>query len=313
MPNYGQHTSSNYKERFDSKQRTRLARLWERSDGFAKVGVIRNGNDIGEYEIHMFNLGIEGKTVMEFVAHPLQPIERGDILIDGRDNIKYLVWRHDKHKNVNDFGKLQPMFNVIKYRKGQEVVSIPYFIESYGIGTQDPTERIPLPSNRKMLWCQGNNDSKAVRVNQRFLLGTQPFKCKYIDDFSNPNILVFTMEADQKHPLDDIDEGIAYNDDIEDVPIEQEGDTIFSKTSLSIRLNQSDSVEVYRYVEDLPQADTFTFRIDGMLASEYQIISSTDNSVTIKALSSGRSGLLVAINTLSDEETTIPIEFRGLF
>ncbi len=307
-PDYGSE-KTNYKERFDAKQVKRARRNFKRSDGYKRINVIRNGVDLGLIDIHIFNIGIEGRSLKEFVSHPDQHILYGDIIVM-EDFRQYLVYRQDWHEGVNTFGKIEYMLDSFKFIDKGEVVNIPYFVESYGLGSQDPTNRIPVSKNRKVIWTQKNDDTKKIFVNQRFILGDQSaFKCTYIDDFSTPNIIVFTFEAEERHEQDDLTNRIAYNGDI-DIDNEQDEDAeaTFSLDKLSIRLNQTGSVSVSNEL-----SQEFTFRIDNVPPSAYEIIASDGNSITIKALAGGYTGLLVAINDVTTTETSIPIELRSLF
>jgi len=151
MPNYGQFTSSTFKSRFDGKQRDKARRNFERSDGHWKGEITRDGNIIPDYQAHIFNLSIDAKEVKEYVSHPDQALESGDI-VDYTDGYKYLVIRQDRHGDVSNFGKLTRMNSTVKFRKPDgKVIEMSYALEGYGIGAQDENNKIPSSRVRKIL------------------------------------------------------------------------------------------------------------------------------------------------------------------
>lgn len=313
IPNYGQFTNSSYKKRFDKRQSEKIQRSFERSDGYHKAQVIRSGKNIGDFDIHLFNLGIEGRTLKEFVSHPNQHILSGDIikLSTGRD---FLVYRQDEHEGINTFGKVELIDGNLRYKVGTDIVDIPFFVEGYGLGSQDPNTRIPLASNRKLLWVQNNEDSSRVYVNQRFILSKgSAFKCTYIDNFSHQGLIVFTMEADEINANDDLDNKIAYNAKTFDDDADDGGEILFNPSKAVIRFNNQLTIFVHKRSGDVMLPNEFLVTVEGIPLDSYQVLDATGNSITIKCLKGGYVGSIVAEDTDTGEEFSIELELRGLF
>lgn len=311
MPNYGKYDTMDYKERFVKRQTDYIDRMFSRSDGYSKVGLIRRDlTTESDMPIHMFTTKSDGER--KFVCHPEYPIYKGDI-IDYVDGFKYLVTEQENHSTVENFGKAQKMEESISWKDSSGIVHThSYYIIKGEIGTQDDNLRVPLSETRKQLWLQLNDETVTIYENQRFILGRlEPYKVTARDNFTTVGVLKLTLESDEVLVgKDDISNNIAYNGESTTTPVPATG-VQFTKPKLEISKSTSESVSVYEYALGVPQSTVFTYRIDGIPASAYTITASTNNSITIKCNDYYHSGTLVAIKP-SLSEYSIPLILKSL-
>ena len=312
MPNYGKYDGMDYKERFKKRQTDYIDRIFARSDGYDEVSIIRRNGDVDEdTPIHMFTTKSDGER--KYVCHPSNPVYKGDI-IDYVDGYKYLVVEQDNHSTVNVFGKCRRMEESISWKDSVgNIYTHNFYIVNGGVGSQDDNDRVPLSDTRKQIWLQNNSETVTIYENQRFILGRiQPYKVTAIDNFSNVGIIKLTLESVEiLTGKDDLVNNIAYNGEVNPIPVPTTG-VEFTKESLDIPLSFEDTVSVYEYIDEVPTATTFTFRVDGIPSNAYTIVSTTGNSITIRCEKYFYTGTLVAISpTLV--EYSIPLVLSSLF
>ena len=312
MPNYGKYDGMDYKERFKKRQTDYIDRIFARSDGYDEVNIIRRNGDVDEdTPIHMFTTKSDGER--KYVCHPSNPVYKGDI-IDYVDGYEYLVVEQDNHSTVNVFGKCRRMEESISWKDSVgNIYTHNFYIVNGGVGSQDDNDRVPLSDTRKQIWLQNNSETITIYENQRFILGRiQPYKVTAIDNFSNVGIIKLTLESVEiLSGKDDLANNIAYNGEVNPIPAPTTG-VEFTKESLDIPLSFEDTVSVYEYIDEVPTATTFTFRVDGIPSDAYTIVATTGNSITIRCEKYFYTGTLVAISpTLV--EYSIPLVLSSLF
>lgn len=340
MPNYGKYDTMDYKERFVKRQTDYIDRMFSRSDGYSKVGLIRRDlTTESNMPIHMFTTKSDGER--KFVCHPEYPIYKGDI-IDYVDGFKYLVTEQENHSTVENFGKAQKMEESISWKDITGTVrSCNFYMVKGGMGSQDDSLRLPFSDTRKQIWVQSNDYTKTLRENHRFILGKfRPYKTTAIDNFSTTGIIKLTLESDEILSTDDLPNNIAYNGETISTqtpttgifftsPVENNSvyvynsgitydsiytyaDSVIVKPTIEIPKTLSEKVEVYEYVDGVRTTETFTFRIDNVPVSAYTITGLTSNSITIKCNEYYYEGTLVAVK--SDlTEYTAPLVLKSLF
>ena len=117
------------------------------------------------------------------------------------------------------------------------------------------------------------------------------------------------MERAQRMEADDLANNIAFNGDTPNSTTATNG-VLFSKENIVISKCMTDTISVYEYVSGVQQATSFTFRVDGIVGSAYTIVSTTSNSITIKANDFFYIGSLVAIKqpTLTETATQLTLK-----
>lgn len=174
----------------------------------------------------------------------------------------------------------------------------------------DGNTNVPLTENSLIARVQKNDVTLTYFTNQRFIFDNKvAYKIVNLNYSEYENQIDITLEPTQILSEDDLVNNIAYNSfDINTIPDTGKTGIYFTKDSLEIQVDSSETVDVYEYLNDVIVPSTvFTFRIDDIDASKYQIITSDDNSITIKALDYYYSGTLVAIDTSDLSEYSIPL------
>lgn len=310
---YGIYDGLEYKERLVKRQTDYVSRNFYKSDGYDKVTLIKlDMSEVADMPIITYNTTSDG--VKRFLNHPEHPIVKGDI-IDHVDGFKYLTTEQANHFSVNNFGKIRKMEDALNWKDSSGAVySHPFHMPKSSAGMQDTDNDLPLSIGRRDVWMQYNVQTATIYINQRFILGGKTaFKVTAYDNFSIVGVLRLSLERDVLYPEDDLINNIAYNGDIIPPQPTPTTEIQFSADSLEIPVGLSDTVTVYEYLEGVAQPTTFTFRIDGIDASKYSILSTTGNSIEIEADEFYYSGQLVAIKDVTLEETSIPLVLKSLF
>jgi len=218
---------------------------------------------------------------------------------------------HKAHKIhlCNNFLKWKDSINTTYVEDGVIIDSV--------IGDADSNNQVPLGRDRYEMFIQDNATTRTLYENQRFIFGNRfPYKITVVSNVLRPSndvnigLLQLRLELDQLNPLDDLANNIAYNGEVTPQPVLSNG-VIFSQESLTISKYITKSVDVYNYVNSVADGTTFTFRIDSIPISAYEILSSTSNSISIKCKSGYHEGLLVAITDVTLVETSIPLILKN--
>jgi len=306
-----------------------------------------NGSNMAEKQLHLLQQSfdkyfletpdkvtdgsIDG-TEVEFV---IQNLKYGEQFNDE----KLLIVQNDKVVNIGSLvdwdGKIWLCMNqenrAIKTHKSYKItlcnntiswklpngdVQIhPCYVRDYINGGQDVNRTLPLSESERNVYVQYNQYTDDIYENQRFIFGKKrALKVTDIDDYTRPNgVIMLKMEKDVLYPEDDLINNIAYNGDVTSPQPTPTTEIQFSTSSLEIPVGLSDTVSVYEYISGVVQPTTFTFRIDGIDASKYSILSTTGNSIEIEADEFYYTGQLVAIKDVTLEEISIPLILKSLF
>jgi hypothetical protein len=311
MSIYDQVGTGGYKARFVQTNKDLDIRNFDRSDAYGEYKVTREGIEfLDSFPIHIFSTKSDSEK--KYVCHPDYELQKGDIIEYTDDGFKYLVHEKDVHSTIQAFGKMKRAEQSISFKdSNNEVHELFYHITNTGMGSQDSNHAVPFSDTKKQLWVQVNPSSNKIFKNQRFILNhLEPYKITAYDNFTITGVFKLTLEATQEVAGDDFITNIAFNDmDNTNIPDTGKNGIFFTKDSLRIAIEDSQSVEVYNYINDVIDPFTlFDFRIDNISASEYTIVSETDNSIEIKSDGYYFAGELVAIDQSTLLEYTIPIE-----
>jgi hypothetical protein len=232
---------------------------------------------------------------------------------------KYWLCTNQENRSIptHKVYKINLCNNSIKWKTPTgDIYTAPCYIRDEGLGQQDDSRKIPVSVAKRTVSVQYNPQTFGIYQNQRFIFTKRhAFVVTEIDDITRPQtdyqhgVITLKMERTQRMDADDLQNNIAFNGDITSGNIGLDG-VAFSKQSLTISKWQSDTVDVFAYVSGLPQATTFTFRVDGIPMGAYDITSVTGNSITIKAEQFFYTGFLVAISP-DLTETSIPLTLKS--
>ena len=208
--------------------------------------------------------------------------------------------------------------NTISWKTSDGTVyTEPCFIKDEGLGQQDDSRKIPTSVSKRVVVIQCNDNTMNIYQNQRFVFTKKHvFSVTEIDDYTRPEtiyqkgVISLKMERTQRMEFDDLPNNIAFNGDVGNIVTPTNG-IVFSKENVVISKGMTDTIQVYEYVSGVAQPTTFTFRIDNIVASAYTIVSTTNNSITIKANQFFYVGNLVAIRQSTLVETTTSITLKS--
>lgn len=148
------------------------------------------------------------------------------------DNNYWLTTFTDEHNRLIKDIMVRRCNNWLKWidPKTNELIKYPCVV-SYDAGSpQNQIDNdIITPNNSLNIIIQGNENTRMIYTNQRFILGKRPFKIagynNTLMDFSSddlPNILYFDVYLDEISPYDDLENDIANNfDPINNIGIEE--------------------------------------------------------------------------------------------
>ena len=311
MSIYDQAGTGGYRNRFVQVNKNLDIRNFKRSDGYGEYDIIRNGLVLEDkYPIHIFTTKSDGEK--KYVCHPEYELYKGDIVEYTDDGFKYLVHEKDIHTTIQAFGKMKRAEQSISFLDSNNVVNeLFYHVTNTGMGTQDSNHSIPLSDTKKQIWIQVNASSNKIFKNQRFILNhLETYKVTAFDNFTITGLFKLTLESTQEVAGDDFINNIAFNDIANtDIPETGKNGIYFTKDNLRISIEDTQSVEVYNYVNDVIDISMiFNFRVDYIDAVNYSIISQTNNSIEIKSNGYYCPGELVAIDQNTLAEYRIPMK-----
>jgi hypothetical protein len=209
--------------------------------------------------------------------------------------------------------------NTISWKTSNGIVyTEPCFIKDEGLGQQDDSRKIPTSVSKRVVVIQCNDNTLNIYQNQRFVFTKKHvFSVTEIDDYTRPEtsyqkgIVSLKMERTQRMEFDDLPNNIAFNGDVGNSTTPTNG-VVFSRENVVISKGMTETIQVYEYISGVAQSTTFTFRIDNIVASAYTIVSTTNNSITIKANQFFYIGNLVAIKQPTLTETTTSLTLKSL-
>jgi len=126
-------------------------------------------------------------------------------------------------------------------------------------------------------------------------------------------MILLNLEFEEVKENDDLVNNIAYVEQTDENLVDTINGIYFSKTELNVKVGFTETLSIYKYVNSVKQADTFTFEIDGIPSSAYEMAIIDGNNISIKCLDFIHSGSVVANSNTDMSEHTIPIKLTGIF
>lgn len=182
----------------------------------------------------------------------------------------------------------------------------------------DSNKKLPRVDSTILINVQNNSNTSNIAINDRFIFShkwayyTTVIDDMDVQDVNGHNIIWITMEKDViNDELDDLENNIAsrYINNDSDVPV---NGISFTIDEMNAKIGLELYTNVYEYANSIIQPTTFTFRIDGIDSSKYELVGVDGNTVMVKSLDYYYSGNLVAISDSDLSETIIPIELSGI-
>ena len=159
---------------------------------------------------------------------------------------------------------------------------------------------------------QQNDDTRKIYRNQRFIFDGIPYVCNNFIRSVNSNFLELYMFETQRLDGDDLVNNIAYNG-IEQSDEEINSETIVTPNVSEILEGESETFTIQRYINGVAQNDTYTFTMNGVPNSYYEISNIGNNTFKIKNKKqySLRALTISCINQTTSEITNIDLWLVG--
>ena len=167
---------------------------------------------------------------------------------------------------------------------------------------------VTTPSGMAVLITQQNETTKYLRKNHRLMFNGIAFRIQQILSQVNEKLLELYLTEDSLLAQDDIENNIAWNDDVI-TPTTDE--TIIAPGVYSILQGESQSYTVYKYINGKTAPDTFTMTCDGVPTANYTFVA-TSNGFVITNLKRATTMLNVTCTNNKDKTTvSISIMLNG--
>ena len=121
-----------------------------------------------------------------------------------------------------------------------------------------------------------NEDTRTIYRNQRFIFDGIPYVVNNFIRSVNSNFLEIYMFETQRLEQDDLVNNIAYNGINQDSTV-QDSVTTITPDVTSILENDTETFTIQRYINGVPQADSYTFTPSGV-PSDYYVLTVIDNN-----------------------------------
>lgn len=204
------------------------------------------------------------------------------------DSNTWLTNSTDLYKYVTASTIVRRCNNELKWIDNGVVYSEPCIIDyNMNYDNADFQKTVSIPDGVIRVFCQGNDNTNNIKLNQRFLFGNQYqcFKVQSINNFlkhgDNAPVISFSLYIDNISSNDNLTLGIAdyYNNYINDTAL---SGIIINPNVTSLKQGEEQIYTVYKYSSGIRQNDTFTITASGVLSPYYTLTVLTGNSFKVK-------------------------------
>ena len=226
--------------------------------------------------------------------------------------------------------------NVIHYKEGEEYKVEPCVIDYSSSSNQlEVKQEIILPSKTIKMYTQNNSITRKIKINNRFIFGSQVFKVISKEDYNQIStydtkigINVYNLELDEIGASDNFETGIAahgLNSRVttkkktvkkEEINIEKESVEATSET-LSIlpeifTIKEGGYVDYQIFANERDVTNMVNWTSEGVDVRRYKI-NRIDNFIRISCLNKDLNNNLVVDIVYNNIHKKINIKLRGLF
>lgn len=180
------------------------------------------------------------------------------------------------------------------------------------------SDEMILPEGIVQVTTQNNDNTKTIKINDRFIFNGQPFKVQRVNSYLRDKTMVadsvpllyFSMFKDQISPQDDIDNNIA------DGLIGSDINTVITISPNETKILQDDTqaYSVYKYDSNNNKLnDTFTITASGCDSSYYTLTIIDGNNFSIKNIKGdgGEYLTVTCTDTIDNTSENITIRLAG--
>lgn len=227
----------------------------------------------------------------------------------------WLLTTLDSQHAFDSKGRILECNNFIKWKVGNLTYSVPcVFMDSVtAISFSDlGTDGVVEPNGTITVFTQQNSDTSYIKKNRRFMFGGISYLVKQILNAVNSNLLKVYLEEVPLMQEDDVENNIAWNGEQVIAPTITE--TVFEPKNISSVIEgYTQTFNVYKYVNSVKTANTFTFSASGVPSEYYELVSVNGNTFTLKCVKAYNKNaiLLVAFDTIESTETKKEVWMKG--
>lgn len=184
---------------------------------------------------------------------------------------------------------------------------------------------VNVPQGTIDIYAQNNANSAKIKINDRFIFGSQVFKVKTVNDFLRSETLVkdsapmirFETYIDSEADDDDFDLQIANMDKYKNVyPPEPEPvgtEVVVTPMPYTVYEKETQEFECFLYIDGAKQLDEFTFTPSGVSAQYYTLTTISPNHFSVTNHKMYIDNPLSVLCSTPNGEKTISVLLRGLF
>lgn len=238
------------------------------------------------------------------------------------DNAYWLVVNLDELNRTSKNVIIHRCNNFLKWKdETGKLYSYPCFL-AYDVTAGSPRvdNNVITPNNRIIVTIQANEDTLGLKVNKRFIFGDRPFKIigynNYMIDTidGKQSIMYIQTQLDEISPYDDFENGIAYNLDIVEEPVEPEvkEGIVVEPLFNFVRQNYIVEFSANLYRDNIKQDDIITATLTGAPDWAYEFESLGDNRFSIKCTKVAQVPLEITF-TNGEEIHSILVDLKSMF
>lgn len=274
---------------------------------------------VKDFVIQHLRYGEDESDIKLLLTENATPISTGSII--DFDSKKWLAINEENRAiTTHQAFKIQLCNNTINWKDIDDNTYSEYCVYTSINSRLDTNKKLPKVDNTILIGVQNNDDTSNIQLNDRFIFSHKwAYKISMIDDmdiqYENAhNIIWITLEEDMiNDDADDLLNNIAdrYIQDIQPTP--PTDGISFTIDEMNVKVGLTSIANVYEYIGGVQQSTTFTFRIDGIDSSLYDLTMIDGNTVMVKGLDYQYAGSLVAIKDVALTEESITINLNGIF
>lgn len=293
---------------------------------FNYTQVTKNFDTAIKYDTWIYDGNKDEKVLgshKKFLSYPYNPhiFEIGDYVSYnyGGDIHNWLITSLDKQLYYNVNGQIERCnINLVWIDKyNQEIKTYPAVVK-------DELKRALFNFNQFLITPQGylhitvqvNNDTKTIKINQRFLFGDpyQAFKVTALVNYTDTNTMGLELMLDQISPEDDFTNGIANGLNIPSPSLTPTSGNIITPDTTDITQNTIITYTVQHLVNNVADSNTFSIVGSGADSSLYNLTIIDGNHFSVESLGYTGNQLVVTCTNDNDETTIIKnINLKGLW
>lgn len=317
----GSNAGTDYADRKTAQAKEYLRVQFKDSDAYREVEKYnQDGTITSNFPIHIWNSSNKMNNYKNFISHPDNPVNYGDVFDLGDD--KVIVIEKNENNRISDDGMVYNCNETLKFKNDGTVYTQPCYVDYNTASSTEESEFDSFQSQKIKVYVQYTDNLKLIGLNQDFIFGNN-FKNKYktigINDSDKDGLVQVYMEIVQ------FDVGDNTNDNVADNP-ESDSDIKVINSSIddsyyTISPNDGNIIKyenVNYVIEHYDNTGTiinsnFTYDVTGVSTTAYDLVVNDNNNISITCNEDVGIANLEIINNDYVETIVFEINLKGLF